>query len=82
MVDQSLEAMKRDFLAWCEKQKADASVQLERFKSGMLTIGISGPAGHIDGSARMMDHLRDVIASMDELIPQVEADLGFLKPDQ
>lgn len=69
-------AMRHDFLAWCEKERTDASVQLERFKSGMLKIGLAGPAGYVDGSAALMEQLQRIIANMDELIPKVRADLG------
>lgn len=82
MNDVDREAMGREFLAWCKKQRGDAAVQLERFESGMLKTGISGPEGHVDGSQRMMEHLRHIIANMDALIPKVEADLGFIKADQ
>lgn len=81
MNDQTKEAMRYDFLAWCEKERTEAAVQLERFESGMLTIGMEGPSGYIDGSASMMEHLRRIVASMDELIPKVRADLGYLEPD-
>lgn len=77
MKDQNRDAMRHDFLAWCEKERAEASVQLERFESGMLTIGASGPEGYLDGSAAMTEHLRRIVASMDDLIPKVRADLGI-----
>jgi len=76
--EQNREAMRRDFLAWCERERSDAVVQLERFESGMLTIGTSGPSGYVDGSAAMMEHLRLIVQNMDELIPKVQADFGFI----
>lgn len=82
MGDHNREAMRRDFLAWCVKEREDAAVQLERFESGMLKIGYSGPSGYVDNSETMMEHLRGIVANMDKLIPTVEADIGFLPRDQ
>ena len=81
MNDQNRETMRREFLAWCEKERADAAVQLERFESGMLTVGASGPEGYVDGSVAATEHLRRIIASMNDLIPKVRADLGFIEAD-
>ncbi len=82
MHEKNHEAMRRDFLAWCEREREDAVQQLSHFESGMLTIGVEGPAGRVDGSAAAMDQLRNIIENMDKLIPAVRTDLGFLDADQ
>lgn len=78
MANRTREEMQFDFLAWCEKERTDAEEQLRRFESGMLKIGTEGPSGYVDSSPMMMEHLRRIIANMDELIPKVRADLRFI----
>lgn len=67
--------MRREFLEWCERERVDAAEQLSRFEAGLLKVGTAGPAGYVDNSPAMMDHLRNIISSMDALIPKVREDL-------
>jgi hypothetical protein len=61
---------RQNFLEWCRAERARSQESLAMMEAGNLRLH----QNHVDISADHMDHLRQVIAEMDELIPQVEAD--------